>query len=139
MVEIRKDFKSNTWIVTTTDSEGFHRQLNLSDEDYNWLAVDWIGRRFEEASKTGLGEYLLFGEDVGRFIEGDARQSRVLNAVVKICNYDTPARVFARMVSYDEFRNKRGIGEVSALGLRMLLLYKFGVDWLKPDTVGNVL
>lgn len=33
MVELTKDKKSGMWIVTTTDSEGFHRQLNLTDED----------------------------------------------------------------------------------------------------------
>ena len=33
MVELKKDKKSNTWILTTTDSEGFHRQVNLTMED----------------------------------------------------------------------------------------------------------
>ena len=32
MVEINKDKKSDTWI-TKTDSEGFHRQLNVTSEE----------------------------------------------------------------------------------------------------------
>lgn len=33
MIELTKDKKSSTWIVTKTDSEGFHRQINLTDEE----------------------------------------------------------------------------------------------------------
>ena len=30
MIEIKKDKKSPTWIVTKTDGEGFHHQLNVT-------------------------------------------------------------------------------------------------------------
>ena len=33
MIELAKDSKSGTWIITTTDREGFHRQLNVSRND----------------------------------------------------------------------------------------------------------
>ena len=33
MVEITKDKKGKTWIVTTTDSEGFHRQINMTKDE----------------------------------------------------------------------------------------------------------
>jgi len=33
MIELTKDKKSSTWILTKTDSEGFHRQMNLTDEE----------------------------------------------------------------------------------------------------------
>ena len=33
MVQVEKDKKSNTWIITRTDNEGFHRQLNLTDDE----------------------------------------------------------------------------------------------------------
>ena len=33
MVTLKKDHKGKTWIITVTDSEGFHRQLNLTRDD----------------------------------------------------------------------------------------------------------
>ena len=37
MIEIKKDRKSPTWIITKTDSEGFHHQLNLTAEEMDEL------------------------------------------------------------------------------------------------------
>ena len=130
MVEVRRDYKSNTWIVTTVDSEGFHRQMNLSEEDLNWLVVDWMGIRRDEIRNVGLGELLLFGDSIETFIESGERRNRVLRAVLKVCGYDTPAWEFVEKIGYDEFRKTKGIGEVSALGLRMFLLHICGIDWL---------
>ena len=31
MIEVTKDLKSQMWTITTTDSEGFHRQIYLND------------------------------------------------------------------------------------------------------------
>ena len=33
MIEIKKDKKGSTWILTKTDKEGFHRQINLTEEE----------------------------------------------------------------------------------------------------------
>ena len=33
MVDIKKDKKGNTWILTKIDNEGFHKQLNLTFDD----------------------------------------------------------------------------------------------------------
>ena len=33
MVDIKKDKKGPTWILTKTDKEGFHRQINLTEEE----------------------------------------------------------------------------------------------------------
>ncbi len=33
MIEINKDSKSKTWIITKTDSEGFHHQINVTIEE----------------------------------------------------------------------------------------------------------
>lgn len=33
MIDIKKDNKSPTWIITKTDSEGFHHQVNLTKEE----------------------------------------------------------------------------------------------------------
>lgn len=33
MVDIKKDSKSSTWVITKTDSEGFHHQVNLTNEE----------------------------------------------------------------------------------------------------------
>ena len=41
MVELKKDKKSPTWIVTTTDKEGFHRQLNLTADELDELTRMW--------------------------------------------------------------------------------------------------
>ena len=30
MVTLTKDSKGDTWIITSTDAEGYHRQLNLT-------------------------------------------------------------------------------------------------------------
>lgn len=38
MVEIHKDKKSPTWILTKTDGEDFHRQMNLSRDELIELA-----------------------------------------------------------------------------------------------------
>ena len=41
MVELKKDKKSVTWILTKTDGEGFHRQLNLTREELDELTRIW--------------------------------------------------------------------------------------------------
>ena len=33
MVTLTKDHKGDTWIITRTDAEGYHRQLNLTSDD----------------------------------------------------------------------------------------------------------
>lgn len=33
MVTLTKDHKGDTWIITRTDAEGFHHQLNLTSDD----------------------------------------------------------------------------------------------------------
>lgn len=33
MVTLTKDSKGKTWIITHTDAEGFHRQLNITRDD----------------------------------------------------------------------------------------------------------
>lgn len=37
MIDIKKDKKSSTWIITKTDSEGFHHQINLTKEEMGQL------------------------------------------------------------------------------------------------------
>lgn len=41
MIELRKDKKSTTYILTTQDGEGFHRQINLKSEDLDELVRVW--------------------------------------------------------------------------------------------------
>ena len=38
MIEIKKDKKSPTWIVTKTDEEGFHTQINVTKMELIKLA-----------------------------------------------------------------------------------------------------
>lgn len=41
MVELKKDKKSPTIILTRTDREGFHRQMNLYPEELDELVSIW--------------------------------------------------------------------------------------------------
>ena len=43
MVELNRDRKaSRMWLITVTDSEGFHRQLAISYDDMTDLMRQWI-------------------------------------------------------------------------------------------------
>lgn len=42
MVTIEKDRKSPTWIVTTTDGKGYHRQINLTWADIQEIVKYWF-------------------------------------------------------------------------------------------------
>ena len=43
MVTLTNDRKaSRMWLITTTDSEGFHRQLAISHDDMTDLMRQWI-------------------------------------------------------------------------------------------------
>ena len=33
MINLRKDKKGPTWIIDRTDGEGFHRQINVTEEE----------------------------------------------------------------------------------------------------------
>lgn len=44
MIDIKKDKKSTTWIITRTDSEGFHRQMNVTEDEMNELVRLWEER-----------------------------------------------------------------------------------------------
>ena len=39
MISIAKDRKSATYIITKTDNEGYHRQMNVSEEEIMELAA----------------------------------------------------------------------------------------------------
>lgn len=43
MIDLTRDPKAKrtVWIITHTDSEGFHRQLAMSDEDMTELVRRW--------------------------------------------------------------------------------------------------
>ena len=43
MVELKRDRTANRiWLITTTDSEGYHRQLPISHDDMTELMRQWI-------------------------------------------------------------------------------------------------
>ena len=43
MVELKQDLKAkDCWLITTTDSEGFHRQLPIIFDDMSELVRLWI-------------------------------------------------------------------------------------------------
>ena len=41
MVSLSKDRKSPLWIITVTDSEGFHKQINVSSDELDDLVEQW--------------------------------------------------------------------------------------------------
>lgn len=41
MIDIKKDNKSSTWIITKTDGEGFHHQLHVTEDEMNELVRLW--------------------------------------------------------------------------------------------------
>ena len=41
MIELKKDSKSPLWIITVTDAEGFHRQVNVSSDELDDLVEQW--------------------------------------------------------------------------------------------------
>lgn len=51
-IELTKDKKSPTWIITTTDSQGFHRQLNVTREQMDELLRLWLVERVKGAPST---------------------------------------------------------------------------------------
>ena len=43
MVTLKRDMKAHeVWLVTTTDGEGFHRQLPITFDDMRELVKQWI-------------------------------------------------------------------------------------------------
>lgn len=49
MIEITKDRKSQTWIITKTDSEGFHRQMNVTKDEIKELVRKAIQACFKNS------------------------------------------------------------------------------------------
>lgn len=89
---------------------------------------------FDSMNRVGLGELFMFSDGIKQFVENDTRRHRLLRAIVFYCGgYQVSARSFVRLVSYENFKKRRGISEIAALGLRLYLLYQCGVDWLKPN------
>lgn len=41
MVDIKKDRKTGHWTITRTDSEGFHRQLTLTEAEMDDVVRLW--------------------------------------------------------------------------------------------------
>ena len=46
MIELKKDSKSPLWIITVTDAEGFHRQVNVSSDELDDLVEQWERERW---------------------------------------------------------------------------------------------
>ena len=44
MISLSKDKKSPTWTLTRTDSEGYHRQLNLTADELDEIVAIWTGK-----------------------------------------------------------------------------------------------
>lgn len=92
-----------------------------------------LQRQFDNNNSIGLGELLLFANNPELYFDFEYHRDKCLNAIVDICgNYQTNARDFVKLISYEDFKKRRGISAPAALGLRILLLHQCGVDWLNP-------
>lgn len=101
----------------------------MTKEEFNSA----LQKHFDEQNSVGLGELLLFSTGIKQFVENENRADKLLKAVVAVCGgYQVNARKFVKLISYEDFKKLRGISEISALGLRLYLLYQCGVDWLNP-------
>lgn len=96
-------------------------------------------QHFERQNTMGLAELLLFGEETERYFDNFGQRNRALRHVVAALQekkqkspYDVPAKDFAKLITYDTFKERRGISQAVALGLRLYLLHQCGVDWLNP-------
>lgn len=90
-------------------------------------------QHFERQNTMGLGELLLFSEEAKRYFDTDAQHAHALRHVSRICGgFETPAKDFAKMITYDDFMKRNGVTPATALGLRLYLLHQCGVDWLNP-------
>ena len=98
-----------------------------------------LKEHFDRINDLGLGELLLFSKDLPRFVEKESCRTRLLNRVVGICGWKTSAREFVRMVSYEDFRHRHHMSDMTVLGLKLFLFYVCGVDWEKPDAVVKIL
>ena len=88
---------------------------------------------FDDMNSVGLGELLLLTDGIIEFVENTTRRELQLKDVVDICGgYLVNARTFVTLISYDNFKQRRGISEIMAIGLRLYLLYQCGVDWTNP-------
>lgn len=103
----------------------------MTNEEFN----EGLRQHFDDMNSVGLGELFLFSHSIDPFVENDTRRSRLLKAVVDICggDYRVNARTFSKLISYNDFKKRPGMSEISALGLKLYLLYQCGVDWLEPD------
>lgn len=41
MIELKKDKKGGTYLLTQTDKEGFHKQMNFTEEELNDICKIW--------------------------------------------------------------------------------------------------
>ena len=46
MISLKKDSKSPLWIITVTDAEGFHRQVNVSSDELDDLVEQWESEKW---------------------------------------------------------------------------------------------
>lgn len=103
----------------------------MDEKEFN----ERIQRHYDDMNSVGLAELILFGSGIDRFVENETRSTLLLNHIVKICGYKTNARDFANMISYEDFKKRRGVSEIAALGLKLYLFYACGVDWEHHRTI----
>jgi len=94
---------------------------------------------FEKQNKVGLAELLMFGDHPDKYFDSEWHKNRVLNNVINVCQdakkpepFHVSAKDFAMIISYDDFKARRGISPAMALDLRLYLLHQCGVNWLEP-------
>lgn len=41
MIDLKKDGKGNSYLLTQTDNEGYHKQINLTSDELNDICKIW--------------------------------------------------------------------------------------------------
>lgn len=99
-------------------------------------------QHFEYQNKVGLAEHFLFSKEIDRYFDSSFQLNRTLNQVLAVCEYSgqinpyqVSAKNFVRLITYKDFKARRGVSEAMAISLRLYMLHQCGVDWLKPGNI----
>lgn len=112
------------------------------DEHSMIIFNETLKQYFERQNTIGLAEHFLFNKEMERYFDSNLQMVRTLNQVLAVCEdsvktkpYQVPAKDFVKLITYKDFKARRGVSEATAISLRLFMLHQCGVDWLKPGNI----
>lgn len=147
MIEIKKDSKSSTYIITRTDNEGFHRQIQLTEDEMLKLTYDYLSLRYYPegfkrtyfVSNDNLKNLIMnFGEAIEALKQGKRVARKGWNGkgmYLWLMPAATVKAEWCKEPHLKELAESNG-GEIEALGtIRMLTAdKKILTGWLASQT-----